>query len=223
MSTHVTPQYLLEGAAYALEQCGLLLRDATLLYRSGSYATAVVSAAFAREELGRWEILLDHRREAISSKRITLAEIVGRCGDHVRKQSEGMLSTTMRDDRDSGEGKLLTAHMTAEPGSKEWKAADDALKKIDRKKQKRTPQERHERREAALYVDPVSIERWNRPSTEISQSFARDFICDARNDYSNQFDRYSNLEIMKIVDADLGNELSRWAQRPRLAYPEVIA
>ena len=28
----VTAPYLLEGAAYALEQCGLLLRDANLLY-----------------------------------------------------------------------------------------------------------------------------------------------------------------------------------------------
>src|SRR5215831_8234472 len=37
----VTPEYLLEGAAYALEQCGLLLRDANLLYQSGSYVSAV--------------------------------------------------------------------------------------------------------------------------------------------------------------------------------------
>jgi len=43
----VTPEYLIEGAAYALEQCGLLLRDANLLYRSGSYASAVALAAFA--------------------------------------------------------------------------------------------------------------------------------------------------------------------------------
>jgi AbiV family abortive infection protein len=49
----VTPQYLLEGAVYAPEQCGLLLRDANILYRSGSYSSAVVLTTFAREELGR--------------------------------------------------------------------------------------------------------------------------------------------------------------------------
>jgi AbiV len=49
----VTPKYLLQGSAYALEQCGLLLRDANLLYRSGSYASAVALAVFAQEELGR--------------------------------------------------------------------------------------------------------------------------------------------------------------------------
>ena len=53
MPASVSPQYLLEGAVYALEQCGLLLRDANLLYRSGSYATAVALAAFAREEQRR--------------------------------------------------------------------------------------------------------------------------------------------------------------------------
>jgi hypothetical protein len=65
MSASATPQYLLEGAVYALEQCGLLLRDATLLYRNDSCASAVALAAFAREELGRWKILLTLREEVI--------------------------------------------------------------------------------------------------------------------------------------------------------------
>jgi AbiV family abortive infection protein len=65
----VSPQYLLEGAAYALEQCGLLLRDANLLYRSGSYASAVALAAFAREELGRWKILRDLRKKVLHGDR----------------------------------------------------------------------------------------------------------------------------------------------------------
>jgi hypothetical protein len=33
MDDSVNSRYLLEGAVYALEQCGLLLRDANLLYR----------------------------------------------------------------------------------------------------------------------------------------------------------------------------------------------
>jgi AbiV len=71
----ITPQYLLEGAVYALEQCGLLLRDANLLYRSGSYATAVALAAFAREEQGRWRILLELRREVLDGKSVMIEEI----------------------------------------------------------------------------------------------------------------------------------------------------
>jgi AbiV family abortive infection protein len=64
MSTSVTPQYLLEGAAYALEQCGLLLRDANSLYRNGSYSSAVALALFAREELGRYQTLLELRNRS---------------------------------------------------------------------------------------------------------------------------------------------------------------
>ena len=48
MTEPATSEYLMKGAAYALEQCGLCLRDAALLYRGKSYADAVVLAAFAR-------------------------------------------------------------------------------------------------------------------------------------------------------------------------------
>jgi hypothetical protein len=43
-SCMVTSEFLLQGYALALEQCGLLLRDAVRLYESRSYATAVVLA-----------------------------------------------------------------------------------------------------------------------------------------------------------------------------------
>ena len=41
----VTPQFLLEGSHYALEQCGRLLHDAIALFRDKSFATATVLAA----------------------------------------------------------------------------------------------------------------------------------------------------------------------------------
>jgi AbiV family abortive infection protein len=67
-SPTTTPLYLLKGAVYALEQCGLLLRDANILFRGGSYANTVVLAAFAREELGRSNILFDLRKKALGGK-----------------------------------------------------------------------------------------------------------------------------------------------------------
>jgi AbiV family abortive infection protein len=76
------PQFILEGAVYALEQCGLLLRDANVLYRSGSYASAVVLTAFAREELGHFKILLDLWREALTGREYTIEEICRRGRDH---------------------------------------------------------------------------------------------------------------------------------------------
>ena len=86
MAPSVSPKYLLEGAAYALEQCGLLLRDANLLYQNGSYASAVALAAFAREELGRWIILRKLRTEVLGGRRLTIKDIQDACGDHESKQ-----------------------------------------------------------------------------------------------------------------------------------------
>src|SRR5258705_12277940 len=118
----VTPQCLLQRAYYALEQCGLLLRDANILYRNGSYASAVVLTAFAREELGRSGILFDLRRRALAGQAFTIAQI--READHVTKQRAGMLSITVTADRESGIGKILRARMENHPQTPEWQKAD---------------------------------------------------------------------------------------------------
>lgn len=49
----VTAEFILQGYAYSLEQCGVLLRDANLAYQNGSYATAVVLTRFAQEAFGQ--------------------------------------------------------------------------------------------------------------------------------------------------------------------------
>ena len=93
----VTSEYLLKGAIYALEQCGLLLVDAVSLIDQKSYSSAVVLAAFAREELGRSRILIDFFNKTIKNeKSITVKEINKACEDHVIKQDWGQLSTTLR-------------------------------------------------------------------------------------------------------------------------------
>jgi len=206
----VTPEYLLEGAAYALEQCGLLLRDANLLYRSGSYASAVALALFAQEELGRWKILRKLRTQVLGGNRLTIKDIQDACGDHVRKQRAGALSITMKADRDSELGRLLQTSTAA---------AGEQLEKLRRQKAKRVPSERHEQRTSALYVDPIPG-GWNRPTKEITQAFAYDYLQDAANDYRGSYDRYTDLEIHKPDDPELYTALEQWTDRPTLPSPE---
>jgi AbiV family abortive infection protein len=160
----VSTQYLLEGASFALEQCGILLRDANTLYKSTSYASAIVLAAFAREELGRYKILLGFWREASAGKKtFTVEEINEACDNHVSKQQAGMLSTSLTGDNTSGVGKLIQTSITAPPQSEEWKEARVALEEADKAKTKRTPDVRHRQRMKSLYVEPVSNTSWNRP------------------------------------------------------------
>jgi AbiV family abortive infection protein len=221
MPASVSGEYLLKGAVYALEQCGLLLRDANLLYRGGSHASALALAAFAREELGQWTILLDLRDKVMGGEYLTIEEVNARCIDHVRKQAAGMKSLTMRAHRNSGLGKVLNTRTTAEPGSVEGKAARDQIEELDRQKQRRVPDDRHKQRMAALYVDAISIDHWNRPSKAISQTGAYEFICDAVNDYSLQYSqRYTELKFIEATHPELFHALQDWQDRPELPPPE---
>jgi AbiV family abortive infection protein len=217
----VTAQSLLEGAAYALDQCGRLLHAANVLNKDDDYATSVALALAAWEELGRWTILLDLRREVLDGKKqYTAQQVREACDNHVSKQEAGMKSTVMRADGESGLKKLLQARMNAKPGTKEWNEANEQIEKLDRQKQRRTPDERHKQRMAALYVDAVSETQWNRPSTKISAKQACEILTDAANDYSLASDRYTNLTIMKATNSELGDALEAWKDRPTLPLAE---
>jgi AbiV family abortive infection protein len=213
----VTTEYLLEGAVYALDQCGLLLRDANLLYRKGSYASAVAVALFAREELGRYRILLELRKKVLDGDSLTIKKIQDRCRDHVTKQKHGMLSFVVRVDTDTELGGLLGTYLTVKQGSEEWKAAREQLEQA----QRTVPVERHNQRMSALYIDAVAPDRWNRPTSEISLITAHAYLQDAANDYSGEWDRYTNPSIYKPDDPELYTALENWPGRPiTLPSPE---
>jgi AbiV family abortive infection protein len=160
--------------------------------------------------------LLDLRHKVLGGEHLSLKELQTQCEGHVRKQEAGMTSITTRAHRDSGLGKLLNAR----PGSKEWKAANDQIEKLNRQKKKRVPDDRHRQRMSALYVDAISVGRWNRPSKEISQACASDFLQDAVNDYSVQYSRYAELEITRHSNPELFSALQQWPDRPELPTPE---
>jgi AbiV family abortive infection protein len=206
----VSPQYLLEGAVYALEQCGLLLRDANLLYRNGSYSSAVAVALFAREELGRYHILLELRKKVLDGDHLTIKEIQDRCRNHVTKQEAGMLSFVMRAVTDTGG--LLDTYLTVRQGSEEWNTAREQLEQA----RQTVPVERHKQRMSALYVDAVSADRWRRPTREISQITAHAYLQDAANDYSGKWERYINPSIYSPDDPEFYTALENWPGRPIL-------
>jgi AbiV family abortive infection protein len=222
MSGSLTAQSLLRGAVYSLEQCGLLLGDAKLLYKNGSYASALAVAAFAREDLGRWRMLLKLRKGVLAGETLAVEDVKTACDDHVRKQEAGMTSLTLRADNDSGVGKLLQSRIKAPLGSKERQEADKQVDKIDQLKSKRTPDDRHRLRMKALYVDILSEEQWNRPAREISQTAAYEFLVDAMNDYGLQrSQRYMDLSLVKSDDPELHDALVQWSDRPELPHVEA--
>jgi AbiV family abortive infection protein len=216
----MSPENLLKGPFYALEQCGLLLRDANILYRKGSFASTIVLAAFAREELGRYRILLDLWHRAKAGEAFTAKQISDVCDDHEAKQRAGMLSSTMRADRGSGLGKILRARSENHPQSQAFKNAGATLEKVDKINIKRTPGDRHKERMSALYVEPVSETQWNRPG-DTSAMAAYEFLADAVNDYSGRYHQgYITSAILKRRDPDLYAAIEQWTDRPELPTPE---
>jgi AbiV family abortive infection protein len=210
----VSADYLVRGVVYALEQCGRLLGDAKALYNIGSYGTAVAVAAFAREELGRSNILLKLWGKVISGETVTVADIEKKCRNHVEKQRWAVLSTTIMGDSDSGPGKLVSTKLRADIHSEEWKAADEQLKEIDKKQKKRAPDERHELRLQGLYVDPDdSGKRWRLPKN-IGQEQACKFLAEAGNDYAGACQKVE--PELKKVDARFYEALANWPECPTL-------
>ena len=139
MSTKkVTPRYLLEGAVYAFDQSGILLHDAVTQYNSGSHSTAVVLAAYAREEMGRSRILRQLRKRIVDKgETVTLTDIKRACEDHVKKQEFAKLSTVLRSaSPHDAIGKLMRKQLNSDPQSQEYKNAEKQLNDIRQRKRK---------------------------------------------------------------------------------------
>jgi AbiV family abortive infection protein len=218
----VTKEFLVKGAVYALEQCGLLLLDAVALVDQKSYSSAIVLAAFAREELGRSRILINFFDEIVKNgKTVTLEDINKVCKEHVDKQKWGQVSIVFKFQYSSQAGKLMLRRMElAQQGkyqSEEYKEIDIKISEIMEKITKRTPGDRHKARAMALYVEPNSVgSDWNIPR-KVDPDFARDFIMDASNDYSAQ------REILNSsfrLNPELSEELSKWSDKPEVPLPK---
>jgi AbiV family abortive infection protein len=103
-----------------------------------AYSTAVAVALFAREELGRYKILLDFwERADREGKSPTVHEIKKACDAHEEKQRRGQLSVMYRVDRPGKVLDLLRAR--GRLGNPEYAQAEKAIKKIEETTIKRTP------------------------------------------------------------------------------------
>lgn len=222
MSSHVTPQFLLEGALYALEQCGHLLRDAKILFEKGSYANAVVLGAFAREEVGRSKILMEVRKDAIGGKKYKVERVQRLRNDHLSKQKRGMYGTTLRRSDDTDLAKYLeVARRTNGQGNEFLEAGREIDQKVAQIRID-LPKDRQRSREKAQYVEPLSATVWNRPWQTTTQSSAQEFLTDVCNDYHYQYGRFDTTDeqsMLKYLDSDLFVALVALDGRPDLPNP----
>jgi AbiV family abortive infection protein len=129
----VTEQFFLEGAAYALEHCGCLLRDAVALYERGSYASAVVLTMFGREELGKYRMLREAFETVAGGGTVELKDLTKKgegIYDHMPKQEHAVLSVVYRSEPGTQLDELLRARIKLEAGSPEWRKVDKELQEL---------------------------------------------------------------------------------------------
>ena len=216
----VSPEFLLEGIWYALQQAGHLLHGAVLLYNSGQYSSAVVLAAFGGEELGKSVILRDFRKKLVGgSKTVTLEDVRRACTNHITKQEKGMAGVMMRTEGGDALAKLLKTLIHPKPQSAEWREARSQVDALTAKLRKRTPQARHQQRMAALYVEPKEIGTgWLRPA-DVSQEEALRCVDDFGNDYAIALDRLKP-GIYEATDPEFFKALQAWSERPELPAPQ---
>src|SRR5437773_8057432 len=124
----VTVDYLTDGAYYALEQCGILLRDAVAAYGRDSYGSAIAFAAFAREELGKSRLLEAFAKRVASGQTMTVGAIRAACDDHEEKQRQAALSVELYGTEGSTIDRALRTKTRADPQSREAREADEQLR-----------------------------------------------------------------------------------------------
>ena len=216
----VASAVLLKGAWYALEQCGILLRDAVLLYRAQAYSSAVALAMTGREELGKHRMLLEEWRESQDIGKLPSVEAIQTASaDHIDKQRRAVLGLTFIGDGRSALDAAIGAQTKHKPQDAEFLEAENVIQAALKSVAKRAPDDRHEARIRALYVDlKDSGADWNRP-LDITQGESKKLVGDAANDYAGRWDRLNPDRLRAMGDATLAEALEAWKERPGLPEP----
>jgi len=98
-------------------------------------------------------------------------------------------------------GKALRSLNEYEPSSEQWHNAESDINSAVKAKLKRQPDERHQARCSALYVDLNDLgTEWLRPSVNIAEDEARTEINSTISDYNREVDRLTNEELHPTLE-----------------------
>ncbi len=195
---------------YAMEQAGHLLHDAIGLHERGRYSSAMVLAVFAREEMGRAEILFEKRTEVLGSGPVSFDSVINACNDHVEKLRRGQGGLTMNWGPERTE--ILKPLFGGDPQSEEYKKARAFVDQWAKQKARRDPRDTHEKRLRALYVEPIETGAgWNRPC-ETGKEESSHLLMAIGNDYAVRRGKLTTR-------GGLANAIGQWKECPTLPDP----
>jgi AbiV family abortive infection protein len=181
------------------------LEESQMLYKAGRYSTSFALAVLSREEIGRSSIYLRKRMLVLGGQTVTLKSLRRETTDHIRKVSvaQEIIGVPVSIDWN---------FPPPEPGSPE---EDDLIARFAQKRiilEERLPQEAHERKLRALYVDPAEdAPYWHCPHTDIHDSEADLMITTAVCEYD-----ISRGRLLHPRDPEHQLLIDHWHTRPAL-------
>jgi hypothetical protein len=214
----VTAQFLLEGSVYALEQCGLLLRDATALYKAGSYPSAVLIAGLAHESLDRAVRLRGLRERVLRGRQLVLPEIDAEFGEQENEEVLVGAGTGLSAQRRTRREERTKKPFTVGRGPTGYLQGDLFVDQTRREQAQRTRTEREALRVGCLHVRPDGAAfRWHLPKDH-SREEARSFLLDVLCDYARERDRIES-GLCRPEQAEYVRAVRAWEDRPGLPAP----
>jgi len=216
-SPELTPQFLLGGTVYALEQGGVLLHDSVLLYQNENYASSAALALFASEEIGRSRLLRQLWKEAVEKGRAFTAQTIRlKCQNHVVKQNWGQGRPVLYVSKNDKNLYQLFEATLVEHATAESRKASAELQAIAERLSRRVPNQRHDWRLKSLYVEPdESGINWNRPKT-LHKKIAFDSLFGANSAYAEEVGKFNRTGSFKNADPAYHSALNAWGKCPEL-------
>ena len=164
----------------------------------------------AREEMGKARILFKLSDDVDDGKVLSEQELTEALDDHREKQTHAQLSVVLSFVRGTQLDKLMRKSM--DPSDPDFEAANAEIEEVQNRKRRRTPDERHNLRQRAMYVDPIETGGdWNRP-VAFNKEECSGHLCHAMNDYSVLL---LNLDFSERYRR-IRERLSDWPDRPKL-------
>jgi AbiV family abortive infection protein len=173
------------GSLFALEQAGHLLNDALLLYSERRYASGLALAVFAREEIGRSQLLAELAVRAEGGELVTAPMVKAACDEHEKKLKLAYTGVSIAFNAAEGAHILPVLGNRSHPDHAKVRAAFDRRVRTIRGQM---PKQNHAARMRSVYVDLTTEGDWNRPAN-VSRAEAFEILNQAAGDYAMCRDR----------------------------------
>jgi AbiV family abortive infection protein len=205
---HIDRNRLKLGAVLSLEHATRLIIDAACLFSQRSYSTAFVLTVFAREELGRANLLWARYSKMSDSEFVASEELKDQLENHLARLDAGQMTTHVQ--LTQKEIEMLSTSASS-VGSEKYNSAFSEIRRRTKRVRKHDPGNLHQRRLKAQYVDIRSDGTWSRPVEEATKTDAKNLGLTVSSEVIGTILQMKESEDIQVVVEDSAIQLPDWS------------